>query len=100
MHRFIVPTHSYAPVVTAESARPRAACENQDPDLFFPDGSTGPALLQIEQAKKICRTCPLMFECLRDALERGEEHGVWGGLSEDDRNSLRRSAAVTAARAA
>ena len=33
----------------------RAACLHADPDLFFPVSATGPALRQIEQAKRICR---------------------------------------------
>ena len=39
--------------------RSKAACLDKDPELFFPVGNTGPALLQIEEAKAICRTCPV-----------------------------------------
>ncbi|WP_073919489.1 WhiB family transcriptional regulator [Streptomyces sp. CB02009] len=87
----IVPTRRYAPVSTkAAPAEPRGACAGvSDPDLFFPVGDTGPALLQIIEAKKICATCPVIDACLRGALERGEETGVWGGLSEDERRTLR-----------
>src|SRR5581483_1111412 len=29
-----------------------------------------------------CAGCPLMWQCRRDAVERGEQYGVWGGLTE------------------
>jgi WhiB family redox-sensing transcriptional regulator len=67
-----------------------AACRDADPELFFPIGNTGPALVQIEQAKAICRNCPVMDECLRWALDSGQEAGVWGGTSEDERRLLKR----------
>lgn len=73
--------------------RHNAICREEDPELFFPIGNTGPALLQIEEAKAVCRRCPVMEQCLQWALEAGEEEGVWGGLSEDDRRSMRRRAA-------
>ena len=44
--------------------RSRAACLDKDPELFFPVGNTGPALLQIEEAKSVCRRCPVMDTCL------------------------------------
>ena len=40
--------------------RHRAACRDEDPELFFPIGNTGPALLQIEEAKAVCRRCAVM----------------------------------------
>ena len=45
--------------------RNRAACLEEDPELFFPIGSTGPALLQIEQAKTVCRRCEVSEPCLK-----------------------------------
>jgi WhiB family redox-sensing transcriptional regulator len=70
-----------------------AACRQESPNLFFPDGSTGPWLLIIEQAKAVCRRCPVVDRCLQWALETGQEAGVWGGLSEDERRVLRRRTA-------
>ncbi|MFI1530841.1 WhiB family transcriptional regulator [Streptomyces griseus] len=70
-----------------------ALCREEDPDLFFPIGSNGPALLQIEEAKAVCRRCPVMDKCLDWALESGQDSGVWGGLSEDERRSLKRRTA-------
>lgn len=67
-----------------------AACLYEDPELFFPKGNTGPAILQIEEAKKVCLRCDVRSRCLEWALEAGQDHGVWGGLSEDERRALRR----------
>jgi WhiB family redox-sensing transcriptional regulator len=70
--------------------RHRAACLDEDPELFFPIGNTGPALLQIEEAKVVCRGCGVLEKCLAWALETGQDAGVWGGLSEDERRALKR----------
>ena len=54
-----------------------------DPDLFYAKGP-----LRIERAKAICRPCPHRERCLATALELGEVHGVWGGLSAPERQEL------------
>jgi WhiB family transcriptional regulator, redox-sensing transcriptional regulator len=69
-----------------------AACRDTDPDLFFPIGTAGPALRQIEAAKRICRACPVQAPCLAWALDHGVDSGVWGGCTEAERRFLRRSA--------
>jgi len=79
--------------------RHTAACRDVDPELFFPIGNTGPALLQIEEAKQVCRRCTNTDACLRWALESGQDAGVWGGMSEDERRALKRRAARARARA-
>jgi len=48
--------------------RNRAACLDEDPELFFPIGNTGPALLQIEEAKAVCRRCEVVETCLKWAI--------------------------------
>ena len=70
--------------------RHHAACRDEDPELFFPIGSTGPALDQIDEAKQVCKRCPTLEPCLAWALESGQDAGVWGGLSEDERRALKR----------
>lgn len=70
--------------------RHEAACLSEDPELFFPIGNTGPALLQVEEAKAICRLCVSLEPCREWALETGQDAGVWGGLSEDERRALKR----------
>ena len=78
--------------------RHNAVCREEDPELFFPIGNTGPALLQIEEAKAVCRRCPVMEACLQWALESGQDDGVWGGLSENERRAMKRRAARNRAR--
>jgi len=73
--------------------RNRAACLDEDPDLFFPMGNTGPAALQIEEAKAICRRCEVVESCLNSPVAAGQDFGVWGGRSEDERRALKRHAA-------
>jgi len=63
-----------------------AACREVDPELFFPIGNSGPALLQIE-------------DCLRWAIDSGQDAGVWGGMSEDERRALKRRTVRLRARA-
>jgi len=70
--------------------RSEALCRDTDPDLFFPVGTTGAALLQLEQARAVCHECPVQAECLDFALATNQDSGVWGGTSEEERRKLRR----------
>ncbi len=70
--------------------RNKAACLEEDPELFFPIGTTGRALDQIEEAKAVCQHCPVTQECLEWALDTNQDAGVWGGMSEEQRRTLRR----------
>ena len=74
----------------ASAWRYLAACSDCDPDLFFPVGSSAPALQQVRRAKAVCERCPVRFECLEWALETDQPHGVWGGLDEIERQHLQR----------
>ncbi len=76
--------------------RDNAACLTEDPELFFPVGSTGPALLQAEKAKAVCGRCPVATQCLQWALDTHEEAGIWGAMTEDERRSCRRRRQRTA----
>ena len=58
--------------------RHHALCRDEDPELFFPIGTTGPAAVQVEEAKVVCRRCPVVSDCLTWALESGQDSGVWG----------------------
>ena len=75
--------------------RARAACRDEDPELFFPLGDSGPALMQIEDAKTVCRSCNVVSDCLTWALESSQDSGIWGGMSETERRALRRRSART-----
>ena len=56
----------------------RARCKDEDPELFFPVGTTGPAAAQIAAAKSVCMQCPVRIECLEWAMETGQDAGVSG----------------------
>jgi WhiB family redox-sensing transcriptional regulator len=69
----------------------RARCLDQDPELFFPIGTTGLALDQIEDAKAVCLRCEVRTQCLAWALDTAQDAGVWGGTSEEERRVIRRA---------
>ena len=65
----------------------RSLCAQTDPEAFFPEkgGST-------REAKKVCVGCDVRSECLEYALENDERFGIWGGLSERERRTLKKRA--------
>jgi len=73
--------------------RNRAACLDEDPELFFPIGTTEPAFRQIELAKEVCHRCEVIDTCLSWAIETRQDNGVWGGMSADERRALKRRTA-------
>ena len=76
--------------ITELDWRERAACRDSEPGLFFPIGTTGLAIDQIEEAKSICTLCLVVDDCLQYALKTNQEAGVWGGYAEDERRRLRK----------
>lgn len=86
------PTLTIEPVVipTSTDWQDVAACRGSDSTIFFPIGTTGPAIDHIRQAVAICGTCEVQETCLRYAFETNQESGVWGGYAEDDRRRLRK----------
>jgi WhiB family redox-sensing transcriptional regulator len=80
----------------AEDWRDKASCRDTSPELFFPIGTTGLALDQIDAAKQVCVECPVNHQCLEFALATNQEAGVWGGTTEDERRRLRKGLDVTA----
>lgn len=52
----------------------------------------------IELAKQTCDGCPVKALCLADAMDRGEQWGVWGGLTTSERQAMRRNEQRRAAR--
>lgn len=73
------------------SWRQGALCRDTSPELFFPIGTTGLAIGQIEAAKAVCTTCPSQVPCLEFALGSNQDSGVWGATSEEERRHLRRT---------
>ena len=66
------------------------ACRSEDTELFFhPEGERGPSRSGREAAAKaVCATCPVIAQCRAHALAAREPYGVWGGLSEPDREII------------
>lgn len=69
-----------------------AACRDMPVDQFFsPEGETGQRRAQrSDTAKKICARCPVRRACLEWALDTGQDWGVWGGTTEDERRTEKR----------
>ena len=64
-----------------------AACREADPELFFPVAALGPAVGEIARAKAVCGGCRVRRQCLQYALATHQAHGVWGGLTEVERQT-------------
>lgn len=62
----------------------RGQCRHSDPDALFVQGK------EQRSAKSVCRGCPVIVECLADALDNRTEFGVWGGMTERERRALLR----------
>jgi len=69
-----------------------AICVGLDPDIFFPEPG---ASLQLAQA--ICARCPVQADCLEYAMKHHIHWGIWGGVSERGRRTLRRRRGVRTA---
>jgi WhiB family redox-sensing transcriptional regulator len=70
-----------------------ARCTEYDPELFWPKSDTSSeGIAQIARAKKVCEKCPVLEECRAWAMDLGPKlhGGVFGGLTEDERASIRR----------
>lgn len=72
-------------IIWDENWAARAYCRNgQSPDELFAKGAAQ------QSAKVICQRCPVVAECLADALDNRTEYGVWGGMTERERRALLR----------
>ena len=60
----------------------KAKCRTVDPDELFVGGAAQ------RKAANICRDCPVMAECLADALDNQMDWGVWGGMTVRQRRVL------------
>ena len=79
-----------------------ALCANEPPDFWFPPLPKNREKGELEQyaeavqvAQGICADCPVRDECFADAYNRGERHGIWGGVDfyVSERNQKRERAA-------
>lgn len=62
----------------------QGACASLNPEDFFVQGADQ------HKAKVVCRSCPVLNQCLADALDNRIEFGVWGGMTERERRRLLR----------
>jgi len=72
--------------------RTSAACSGRT-DLFFPADDEGPLSerFRVRSAFALCASCPVQARC-RAAGRAGNEHGIWGGETDDDRRQRRHTA--------
>lgn len=72
----------------------RPLCAEVGTQPFFPDvddtRERDTATLTMQAAKRLCKRCDHVQECLTWALTTGEDHGIWGGTSPAERKSLKR----------
>lgn len=88
-----------SPTEGAADWRDAALCRRApDRETFFPVGANTLAREEEEQAKIFCGRCPVRMTCAQWAIATGQE-GVWGGLNDSERASIRRhtTAEATAA---
>ena len=70
-----------------------AACRRHDNVVFFgPDQGESELEKQAREmkAKSICHTCPVKEPCLEFAMETNQKYGIWGGMTDKERASLKR----------
>jgi WhiB family redox-sensing transcriptional regulator len=88
------PTRTGAGTGWVEDWAPLGACSKTDPDALFVQGAAQ------QTAKIFCQRCPVIAECLADALDNRTEFGVWGGMTERERRALlKRNPHITSWRA-
>ncbi|WP_046261986.1 WhiB family transcriptional regulator [Streptomyces sp. WM6386] len=67
------------------TAQRTASCRGADIETFFPPPGD---LAAVRRALMICEECPVRIPCRRYALDHRERHGIWGGLTEETRETL------------
>lgn len=92
-------THLPGPIIEKWEWQYEGACRDLDTELFFhPEGERGPSRRRrAEVAKKICGSCPVMAACREHSIATREPYGIWGGLTEEERRRIVRSASERAA---
>lgn len=74
--------------------RARAACSGMPTHIFYRHvkggRGTSQAAIAHHTALTICRQCPVTNECLNEALNNNDEHGIWGATTPQDRQALQR----------
>jgi WhiB family redox-sensing transcriptional regulator len=79
------------PVVTLEddeywSWQLRGSCLDSPSDLFFPESEPRrDRRRREEQAKSVCRDCPVLARCREHAVSTPERYGIWGATTPRER---------------
>lgn len=63
----------------------RALCDGADPEIFFTGGEARNAY---SIARKWCALCPVVTECGEYAITNNIQYGMWGGMSEAERQRV------------
>lgn len=84
----------------AEDWRDKGLCRNEDPDAWYPAGTSADARATLRHALSVCFACPVRVSCGQWALETREQWGVWGGMSEGQRRRILRRRGARRAEAA
>jgi WhiB family redox-sensing transcriptional regulator len=85
-------TSSLQPISEVWEWQLMGRCRDRSGTQFFhPDDDLGRISRRLREAaaKRLCGACPVRRQCATHALTVGEEYGVWGGFSENDRYLLR-----------
>lgn len=67
----------------------KAACRDEDPEKWYPVATAEPAGSPAEEARKICKRCPVRVECAQAAVDAGRSYGIWAGFRLDGENPER-----------
>ena len=86
------PVAGLEPVIELWEWQTQALCREASQDMFFhPEGERGPSrVTRDERAKALCARCPVLQACRTHALTVREPYGVWGGLTEQEREEIYR----------
>ncbi|MBU6146984.1 MAG: WhiB family transcriptional regulator [Actinomycetales bacterium] len=84
------PPLSQVPLDAVWDWQEQGACRTADPDLFFhPQNERGHSRSRRERAAlQVCARCSVRIECADYAIRAREPYGVWGGLTEEDRERI------------
>ena len=77
--------------------RQRAACRDADPEVFFPpteDDTSAVVAAHLVATRPICEPCPVRVDCLRWALDSGQDYGIWAATTPTGRRQIRRHRAA------
>ncbi len=70
----------------AQAWQEQALCAGTDTADFFPASWEH---RKAKRAKTLCQGCPVVNECAEDAIPDRHRCGIWGGMSERDREAAR-----------